>query len=330
MEWIDLPDSRIRVSGLAWFREESPSYRRLPSRLKDSFREPVWELAQCPAGGRLRFRTDSTHVGIRASYGAVDHFPHMPLTGKSGFDIYVDNKFMCGSAPENGKLEADWVIAKKPAMREITINMPLYEAVSIDQIGLDKGATIADPTPFALEKPVVFYGSSITQGGCASTPGTSYQSFISRTLNVDFINLGFSGNGLGEPELAAAICEIDSACIVLDHWGNRREGFGENVLSFVRAIRAKYPNVPIIVVGPFYWCEESVGDRTHYEQRRGARAAVKHLKEAGDTNIYYYDGRRMISKEEGHMLVDGVHCTSEGFSTIARKFTPYLKRVLGL
>ncbi len=331
MKWVEFPNDNMKVSGLAWWNEEKPSVRRLPSRLKDTFREPVWELAQCPAGGRIRFRTDATHIGVRAKSESVEPSPHMTLIGKCGFDVYVDNQFMGSVSPDaDGNIDEEWTIAVKPGVREITINLPLYQGVSISQIGIDEYASITDPAPYALEKPVVFYGSSITQGGCASTPGTSYQSFISRWLNIDFVNLGFSGNGLGEPELAAAVCEIDSSCIVMDHWGNKREGYAENLCSFVNTIRSTYEKVPVVIVSPFYWCEESAGDRMHDEQRRSAKAFVKKMQDRGDANLHYFDGRRMLSKADSFGLVDGVHCNTLGFYLIARRFAPYLGKILNL
>ncbi|MDD3926659.1 MAG: SGNH/GDSL hydrolase family protein [bacterium] len=329
MKWFKFPDDRFTVNGLAWFAAEKPSLRRLPRRLKKSFRPPVWDLAQDPAGGRIRFRTDSLHVGIKAKCPDNLVMNHITRIGQSGFDIFVDNLFMGSTSPdETGVIKVEWQIAGKPAMREITINMPLYKSVKINSIGLDDAAIVESPTPFAVDKPVVFYGSSITQGGCASTPGTTYQSFISRWLNVDFINLGFSGNGMGELEIARAVNEIDASCIVLDYWANIAQGWKENLPLFTAELRCVHKAVPIVVVSPFYFCSESRGDTLHIEQRKASTAFVKAMKRQGDDNIHLFDGLKGISADNAFGLVDGVHCNSLGFYFTAKAMTPFLKRIL--
>jgi hypothetical protein len=81
----------------------------------------------------------------------------------------------------------------------------------------------------------------------------SYQAQVSRWLNLDFINLGFSGNGLGEPAVAEAISEIDAACFVLDYWGNPSpEVFQATLPKFVGTLRRKYPRTPILITGPYF------------------------------------------------------------------------------
>lgn len=221
MEWIPFGDPRLTVRGRAWFDEEKPSVRRLPERLKPTFPEAVWNLAQSPAGGRICFRTDSMMVGLRAQAPDTAAMPHMTLVGSAGFDIYADGFFMGMTAPaQKERMEAVWKVGAERRMRDIIIHMPLYKPVSIESVGLEDGSRICRPRPLSLRLPVVFYGTSITQGGCASTPGTSYQAIVSRMLDIDHVNLGFSGNGRGEPELARAIGEIRCSCIVVDHWAN--------------------------------------------------------------------------------------------------------------
>lgn len=330
MEWIDFPNDGFNVHGLAWY-EEDRALCRLPKRLKDTFRQPVWDLAQCPAGGRVLFATDSLRVGIRAKVADNYVMNHITRIGQSGFDIYVDGNFMGSVSPDaEGKIEVEWQIQTSRKLRGITINMPLYKPVELKEIGLDEGASIKGHRPFALDKPVVFYGTSITQGGCASTPGTTYQSFVSRWLNIDFVNLGFSGNGLGEPELAHAINEIESSCIVIDHWANKGVDYAENLPVFVEEIRKVHRTEPIVVMGPFYYCRDDLGNEVHEVQRKAGQEYVRKMNQQGDKNMYWFDGRKMINRETSFGLVDGVHPNSLGFYLMAKAFAPFLKRVLDI
>jgi lysophospholipase L1-like esterase len=327
---IDFPDDRLKVHGLYWFDEDKPVVRRLPQRLKDTFREVVWNLAQDPAGGRIRFSTDSEIVGIRAKVPDFAVMNHITRIGQSGFDIYVDGYFAGSVSPnDKGDISTDWRIGSEKKMRSIEISMPLYKSVTIHSVVLDDGADIQPPPAYKIPKPIVYYGTSITQGGCASTPGTTYQSFVSRWLDADFVNLGFSGNGWGEPELAAAISEIDASCFVVDFWANvGGDDYGKKLPGFVGPIRENYPNTPIVVMQPFYFAYDTVDCSRHTIQRRDSEAFVKQHQEQGDKNIYVFDGYKMISREETYGLVDGVHCNSLGFYLMAKGLTPFLKSVL--
>jgi lysophospholipase L1-like esterase len=332
MNTINFPDDRLNVYGLHWFNEDKPVVRRLPERLRSTFRQAVWDLAQSPAGGRIRFATDSETVGIRAKVSDNAVMNHITRIGQSGFDIYADGYFAGSVAPdEHGAISVVWKVGPDKKLRNIEISMPLYKAVTIEAVVLDDDAAIKDPAPYRVAKPVVYYGTSITQGGCASTPGTSYQSFVSRWLDADFVNLGFSGNGFGEPELAAAISEIDASCVVVDFWANvDAAGYGEKLPGFVGPIRENHPETPIIVIAPFYFTRDTIDPIQHATQRKDAEAFVKQHQKQGDKHIHLFDGYKMISKEETFGLVDGVHPNSLGFYLMAKGLTTFLKRVLGL
>ncbi len=332
MMTINFPDERLRVHGLHWFEEDKPVVRRLPQRLKETFRTVVWDLAQQPAGGRIRFSTDSETVGIRAK--SLDYYvmDHITRIGQSGYDVYVDGRFAGSVAPKSqGEIVADWRVANGKKMRCIEISMPLYKPTTIESVILDDGAIIQPAPEYRISKPIVYYGTSITQGGCASTPGTTYQSFISRWLDADFVNLGFSGNGFGEPELAAAVSEIDASCYVVDFWANvGGDDYGKKLPGFVGPVRENHPDTPIIIMQPFYFASDAVDSSRHTTQRRDSEAFVKEHQAQGDKNIYLFDGYEMISKEETFGLVDGVHPNSLGFYLMAKGLTPFMKKALGL
>ncbi|MDB6057455.1 MAG: hypothetical protein JWO95_1299 [Verrucomicrobiales bacterium] len=214
LRWVPLTSGDIEVNGLPWFHENGGSVCRLPIRSQSSFRQPVWSLAQCPSGGRIRFRTDSSTLAIRLEYSSAPNMANMQAFGQTGVDAYVDGAYMVTAIADKdakaGKVYEPILFdfSKGPRVeREITLYLPLYKPVKVFGIGVDDHATLLKAKPFAVAKPVVFYGTSITQGGCASRPGMSYQAILARQLNLDFVNLGFSGNGLGEPELARAVSE---------------------------------------------------------------------------------------------------------------------------
>ncbi len=330
---VTFPNARLEVFGLPWFREDRPVLRRLPSRLKDRFRPPVWDLAQDPSGGRIRFRTDSTTIGLVAENPYFSNMHHMASVGENGFDLYVGRDYRGSAWPDaSGKISKEWSVGRERRMRDITLYLPLYKAVTIRELNFDAEAKIEPAKPYAIPKPIVYYGSSITQGGCASNPGGSCQAILERWLDADFVNLGFSGNGLGESALAEAICELDPSCIVLDFWANpSAEQYASALPVFVRILRQKWPRMPILVVSPFYFPAEECGGEVAREQsakRRTAREFVEQHRKDGDRWIRYVDGFKMLNRDQTAGLVDAVHCNSLGFYFNAQGLEPFLRKAL--
>ena len=330
---IAFPDARLQVCGLPWFSEDKPALRRLPLRLKDRFRPAVWDLAQDPSGGRIRFRTDSTTIGLVAENPHFSNMHHMASVGENGFDLYVGREYVGSAWPDaSGKMAKEWRVGHERRMWEITLYLPLYKAVTIQELSLDADAHLEPAAPYAVAKPIVYYGSSITQGGCASNPGGSCQAILERKLNADFLNLGFSGNGLGEPALAEAICELDPSCIVLDFWGNpSADQYATALPVFVDVLRRKWSRIPLLVTNPFYFpAEQSGGDvaREQSAKRLTAREFVVKRRKGGDRRIWYVDGLKMLDREQTAGLVDGVHCNSLGFYFNALGLEPFLRKAL--
>lgn len=332
---LTIPSAPVEVAGLWWFTEDCPVLRRLPSRLQQTFREPVWQLAQSPSGGRVRFRTDSTRLAITARNPDASTMHHMTSVGQNGFDLYVDGEYRNSAWPDaQGRITREWSLGAERRLRDITLYLPLYKPVTLERLSLDPGARVEAPGRFALPRPVVFYGSSITQGGCAENPGLSYPAIVARALNVDFVNLGFSGNGLGEPALAGAMSGIPAAAFVLDYWANPAlEGYRDTLPRFVEILRRRHPKTPILVTGPFWFPGEAVSPELLAQQeakRRFAREFVTSRRRAGDRAITFVDGLGMLSRAQGSGLVDGVHPNSLGFHFCAQGLEPHLRRALRL
>jgi lysophospholipase L1-like esterase len=342
LRWLSPTNTEVAVCGLPWFKENDGDLVRLPVRLKSTFRPQVWSLARQPSGGRIRFRSDTKVLSLRLEYPSPPRMANMHAYGQTGVDLYADGAYLATAVGDQeakrGKIYERVLLdlPNEPRVeREITLYLPLYMPVRILGIGVDSEARISPAKPFALAKPVVFYGTSITQGGCASRSGMSYQAILGRRLNIDFVNLGFSGNGLGESEMAAAVAEIDAACFVLDFGANHKTGadMRKAYAPFLDAVRAKHPRTPIVVMTPLYTTREAriPSLKVDWQERRQFISQVvrQHVR-AGDTNLVLVDGERLLGPTPGDGFVDGGHPNDLGFQWMADGLAPVLRRTLEL
>jgi len=264
---------------------------------------------------------------------------HMPATGQCGFDCYIGGpgktKYASTARFEVGASRYEAVLFEglTEEMRDITIHFPLYQGVEEVLIGVSEGAELAAPHPFASEGKLLFYGTSITQGGCASRPGMAYPSIVGRRLNRECVNLGFSGNGKGEPELAHLIGEMANLdLLVLDYVPNvTTDEYRETLPAFVEIVRSARPRLPILVVsGIRYAMEEHQASllRKRTECRDFSRAFVTGKREAGDSAIVFVNGDTLLGRDYEECTVDGVHPTDLGFQRIADKLAKEIDKML--
>lgn len=338
LRWMPAADGRLTVRGLHWFKENGGSFSRLPLRAKKTVRPPVWELAQSPASGRIAFRSDTTSMAVRVTNPDAGHMGHMASSGSNGLVLYSGRpgrmRPWATAIPDIAAPSFESMlfqgIGKK--VREFRLYMPLYKGMQSLELGLSKGARILKPSPAAVDGPAVFYGTSITQGGCASTAGSDFVSTVGRMLNVDVVNLGFSGNGQGDPELAELMAEIDAALYVLDYTANTdAAGLKRTLPKFLDILRAKRPRTPILLMTPLCYSRMDFmpGCRLGQEEKRDV--TIDHYirrRKSGDANIHLADGFALIHFGADCAYVDGVHPADHGFRLMAERLAPYIEHIL--
>jgi hypothetical protein len=247
--------------------------------------------------------------------------PHMPATGVSGVDLYVNTdkgwRWLANGRPTQTTNESSLIANLPPLRREYLLYLPLYNGVSSVEVGVAKGRPLSPlPRDEKRAKPIVFWGTSITQGGCASRPGMVHTAILGRRLNVPVINLGFSGNGKMEPEVAELLAEIDAAAFVMDCLPNCTAAeVTERTAPLVAILRKAHPTTPIVLVEDRTYADAFlVSDRE--SRNTSARAALKteydKLVAAGDKNLHYLRGDTLLGPD-GEDTVDGSHPTDLGF-----------------
>ena len=324
--WYD--GTLLRLEGKGWEDTES-YYDRLPAKAQEMVRPPVWNLSHHTAGMCAYFVTDAESVKIRWTV-REGHLamPHMPATGVSGIDLYTradDGRWVFRKNGRPLAVSNEGSFAVTP-QTEYMLYLPLYNGVKALEIGIQKDRTLSIPieSVHRQDKPVVFYGTSITQGGCASRPGMACTAIVQRQLDVPVVNLGFSGNGKMEPEMAELLAELDPAVYVLDCiWNMSPEMVAERVGPFVRRLRQAHPNTPILLAE-----DSSVSNTTPTRKGTILRTIFKELKSEGITNLYFLSNRNMLG-EDGDGTVDGDHPNDEGMMRQAAVFCRALATILG-
>lgn len=298
-------------------------YDRLPLSYKDKVRKPVWALSKCSAGISARFLTNSSSIAIKWELLNDAKMNHMAETGIKGIDLYFKNgndwQFVNTARPTGKENEFLLINNMQEKMREFMIYLPLYDGVTSVEIGIDSLSNIVKPVRID-RKPIIFYGTSITQGGCASRPGMAYTNIISRKLGVECLNFGFSGNGKMEEPIAKLISLIEASCFVIDGTGNMTpEEIHQNAIPLVNIIRTRQPATPIVFVeGPM--SEKAFLDDTTMININRKNDALKieyeKMIRLGFLNIYYINNKEMLGRDH-EATVDAVHLTDLGFLRFA-------------
>ncbi|MBT4916286.1 MAG: hydrolase [Formosa sp.] len=321
----------IEGTAIADSLKESP-YDRLPISYKEKVREPVWDLSKASAGITVRFHSNSTSINLKWTVLNDFDMPHMAATGIKGIDLYTkynnkwryvttagalvgQKKYQNNNVPKDSINEYELIKNLTPEFREYKLFLPLYDGVTRLEIGIDANATIKRAVPNA-QKPIVFYGTSITQGGCASRPGMAHTNIISRKLDMECINYGFSGNGRMEMPIVEHISEIDANFYVIECLQNMNtEEVKKRVLPLVKTIRKKQPNTPIVLVENMMY-KTAFMDKTIETELIQENLALKNeydnILKSGIQNIYYIKDKQH-EKMDNEGTVDGVHLTDLGF-----------------
>ncbi|MEM7601348.1 MAG: SGNH/GDSL hydrolase family protein [Verrucomicrobiota bacterium] len=333
--WHDV--SEWGVEGQGWAPEVMTSrYDRLPAKAEGVVREAVWNLSRHSAGISFRFDTDSTEISIRYKLGSPSlGMTNMAPTGKSGIDLYAfhESEWKWVDVTRPKSQDGDHIIkGLNPGMRSYLAYLPLYNSTTSVEIGVLPEALI-EPVAPRPEKPVVFYGTSITHGASASRPGMAHVAILGRRLDIPIVNLGFSGNGRMEPEVGALVAEVDAAVYVIDCLPNMNgDSVAERAEPLVRQIRSIRPETPIILVEDRTftnaWIFKARRER-HLENRASLIRAYDNLVSSGVKSLYYLEGDQLLG-EDTEGTTDGSHPSDLGFLRQADAFEPILKEALGL
>ena len=334
--WHDVRQAPFSLHGF-WQPQTEEIFRRVPADVAAATSPGVDKLSRESAGGRVRFSTDSPYIAIRAKYRVVGRSSHLSLISTAGFDLYIDGTFGSRFIREF-RMPYDMtdtyeqiVHLDGETMRSFTINFPVHAVVETLEIGLKPDAALGAAQPYRDFAPVVFYGSSIVHGTAASRPGCIYPAIFSRTLNLDFVNLGFSGQAKGEAALARWMATLPMSVFVCDYDHNAPtvEHLEATHYPLYEIIREKNPDLPyVMITRPNYWTNPRM--RENILQRRDVvMASYLRARAAGDKNVYFIDGMSFqIEPHQYETTVDATHPNDLGFVRMADSIGTLIRHIL--
>lgn len=345
--WNPVSSATTIVGGQPWPKEVDRFYDRFPARAQQIVRKEVWDLSRDAAGLTLRFKTNSKTIKIRyqvssKSY-AMDHFP---ATGKSGIDLYSLNNDKTWAWASGKYKFADTITYQFTSLdldtknylsgREYCLWLPLYSGLKWIEIGVPDSATFTALPP-RTEKPIVVYGTSIAQGGCASRPGMAWTSIVERDLHIPVVNLAFSGNGRMEPEVIKLINEIDARVFVLDCLPNLNASSSDTasvmvqhlIVNGVKTLRATHPQTPVLLVEHSGFIEnrmDSARRKVIIDLNDASTKAFKTLQKDGIKNIFVLPASAINLGTDG--TVDGTHPSDLGMYRYAQAYEQSIRNLL--
>jgi lysophospholipase L1-like esterase len=323
------------IEGKGWADTER-MYDRFPARAKGKVPDSVWNLSRQSAGLCVRFKSDSPAINLRMDLlSASLGMPHMPATGVSGFDLYARDgrgkwQWVHQINPAAQHVEGPLINGLAPGLKEFVGYLPLYNGVEKLTIGVETGA-IFEPVAPDKRKPIVFYGTSICQGACASRPGIAYTAIVGRMLEQPVINLGFSGSGRMDSGVVDLLAELDPSIYVIDCLPNMDPALvKERTEPLVMKLRSVRPSTPILLVEDRTFGQAPIVPgvmKAHHQRRGELAAAYRRLQSAGVRSLHYLKGDKLLGADsEG--TTDGSHPNDLGMMRYAEALRPVLARLI--
>lgn len=331
---------KMGIEGRSWTEEERlRTFDRFPKVAEKTVPPSVWGLSRDTAGMMVRFRTDSRTLRVKYRLRSPSlSMVHMPATGKSGIDLYArDDKgvwrWVMVSMPNAQDVSVDFAGVRTDDAhqnREYALYFPLYNGVDSMEIGVPKTAKFEALAP--REKPLVFYGTSITHGACASRPGMVHTAILGRKLDKSVLNLGFSGSGRMDPGVVDLLTRVDAAAYIIDCLPNMGPAdVKARTVPLVETLRKARPDTPIILVEDRVFTNAWANPaklKFHQENHAALKGEFEKLQTNGVKNLYYIPGDNLLG-EDSEGATDASHPNDLGFLRQADAFEPVIRQALG-
>lgn len=331
MQKFSMYDAPMQVYGVPFF-DEKHELRRLPAAIAAEIGMDQ-KIARRTPGARLCFRTNAESITVTMQLASLTIDSGMSRFGAQSACVMIGSHTASRFAglvtpPNYDTLTAEATFCKSADMEDITILLPRNEPVEALTVTVPDGTAVEAPTPYA-HGPVLYYGSSITEGGCACNPFNAYNAILSRHLDLEYYNFGFSNSAKGELAVAAYINTVPMQALIMDYDHNAPSAahLRETHEPFFRAIRAAHPTLPILILT----MPKAAYNASNCERRAAIRATYDHAVAAGDRHVYFIDGETLFGDTDREMCaIDLIHPNDFGFHRMAAVIEPVMKKMLNI
>lgn len=328
--WIDALSDNFTIHGLYWVKENK-NYHRLPDTLET--RSNLLALASHPSGAFVSFITDSQSISVRVTNSSTSYMAHMSACGQCGLDLYakVDDEYIFLATTKINKAEFEITMVKNldKKLREFRLYLPIYVSLLKLEIGFDSEAQVINPCDLRRDT-IIWYGTSISQGGCATRGGMSSSAILERMLkNYEVYNFGFSGNAHLDIEVSKTLATIKNVryIIIESESNNTYQRTKEKLFDFIKELKDSNPNVLIFVLSHYPNPYELVNSDFHKAQLKQKALHKRIVKRFNSPNVIYIDGEKVIKDDKYEVTVDGIHQTDLGFLTVSKYFYKKIRKI---
>lgn len=330
MKTYSLFDKPLKVFGVPFF-EQRRKLERVPPEVVALVPGVADKAEKCP-GGSVAFKTDAPVFTVRVKLKSLRLDVGQSIYSAQSVQVLIGERPNARNVgivnpPDYQTMTFEKTFKKSNELEQITLLFPRFDALENIEVSVEDEATVTEPTPYRYKKPVVFYGSSITEGGCSGNSNTNYVTILSNWLDFDYYNLGFSGGAKGELAMADYISTIDMCAFVYDYDHNSPSAVHLQATHkpFFDRIRQAHPDIPILMM---------TRPGEHYTERSAARREVVRATynaavAAGDKNVYFIDGETFYGETDRNLCSnDNIHPNDLGFYRMACVIRPVLETML--
>ncbi len=313
--------------GDGWIKPWRLTFSKMP--LFASPAEALAGRAECAAGVRLRFRTDSPVIGVRC----------LPADTQRIFDLTCDNELLATAVLAAGEQTVQFP-PLPAALRTVELWLPVTAPVQLLGLSLADGS-VCEPAAETRRRWIT-YGSSITHCGAAHSPSRTWPATAARARNLHLTSLGYGGNCHLEPMVALMIRDMQADVISLKLGINVQGGatlaertFKAAAIGFIQIIREKHPDTPIAVVSPIISppreSQLNAVNMNLQKMREELADCVCRIKQTtGDQNIVYVNGLDLFGADlvEAY-LPDLLHPNGDGYELMGQNAAKHILDPMG-
>lgn len=326
--WIDIDPSDDYVGGLC-FNKSNKNFHRLED--DQDYRENLQALSTNTSGEFVEFKTDSKLIRINAKVSSAAYMSHMTAVGTIGFDLYakVDGvyRFMNVTKVNRAEYTCD-LMNYMQGEHEYLLYFPLYINVLSVKLGVTPNCNFSFVNRDPSKPKIIFYGTSILQGGCACRSGMSMSNIFQRHHpEYEVYNFGFSGNAHCDVLFATRLGLIKNVkYMYLEIEMNNGQYLKQRFEPFLTELKKQMPNTRMVLYSRFPNAQIYVHSDLAFDTD-DLRAYQKKVFKKYFPDGIFRDGAKVFAHLDYEGTVDGAHLTDYGFNEWEKDCSKVLKKM---